>query len=144
MVALSPRGGLEAVLPRSPPPASPRRLKRDARHAGSQNFLGHPSCEVLSRARAAEAFNALASLRRGKRVDRLGAERALQLAAETVAALLGLKAPKLSELAKLEGRAVAAWAREEGGELVFTILCLEGEGARVYELAASGISEVQA
>jgi len=93
---------------------------------------------------AAEAFNALASLRRGKRVDRLGAERALQLAAETVAALLGLKAPKLSELAKLEGRAVAAWAREEGGELVFTVLCFEGEGERVYELAASGISEVQA
>jgi predicted nucleotidyltransferase len=52
---------------------------------------------------AAEAFNALASARRGKRVDRLGAELALQLAAETVAALLGLKAPKLIELASSKG-----------------------------------------
>ena len=93
---------------------------------------------------ASEAFNLLTSARRSKRVDRKIAECVLQLATETVAALLGLKAPKLSELTKLEGRAVAAWAREEGGELVFTILCLEGEGERVYELAAGGISEVQA
>jgi len=36
---------------------------------------------------------------------------------------------------------VAAWARGEGGELVFVMLCLEGDVERVYVLAASGISE---
>jgi len=63
---------------------------------------------------ASGAFELLASARRSKRIDQLEAERASVLAVEDVAASLGLRLPKLSGLARLEGKSAAAWARERG------------------------------
>jgi len=87
---------------------------------------------------AAQAFTTLASMRR-RQVSRQEAEQALELAVAAVAAELGLAAPKLSDLAGLEGEVVAAWAGEEGGGLTFTVVCLGEKGEKVYRLTAGGL-----
>ena len=86
----------------------------------------------------AQAFITLASMRR-RQVSQQEAEQALELAVAAVAAELGLAAPKLSALAELEGEAITAWAREEGGELTFTVVCLGEKGERMHKLTARGL-----